>query len=105
MKIFEKTREDPEVTLTQTGNSITGTFTTEGGNSFSLVGTVSMDGKTVTGTFDEKGVLNGTFSWYLLGNSDQFNGHGYITYPSIGPLQWCGYRAGQPPPDPCLRGP
>lgn len=87
------------VTLVQTGSSITGTFITVGGNTVNLTGTVSTDGKTVTGTFAETPGVSGTFIWYLLNNTVQFNGHGDI---GGGPLEWCGYKAGQSVPVPCL---
>jgi hypothetical protein len=87
------------VTLLQTGDSITGTFITVGGNTVNLAGTIAIDGKTVTGTFTETPGVSGTFTWYLLDNMAQFNGHGDI---GGGPLEWCGYRAGQSAPVPCL---
>jgi hypothetical protein len=88
-------------TLIQTGSSITGTFTTSGGKKVDLAGTVGPDGKTATGTFTETSGVNGTFVWYLLNNMAQFNGHGDIAG-STSSQEWCGYRAGQSAPVPCL---
>jgi hypothetical protein len=87
------------VTLVQTGNSITGSFTPVGGSIVNLTGTLGADGKTVTGSFAETAGVSGTFIWHLLNNLVQFNGHGDIT--GNGSLEWCGYRAGQSAPVPC----
>jgi len=86
-----------QVTLVQTGSSITGTFTA--GTTFTLTGIVNADGKTVNGDFAETQGVHGTFTWYLLPNMVQFTGRGDL--PGGVSLPWCGYREGQSAPIPC----
>lgn len=83
-------------TISQSGNTISGTITYAGGT-VTYTGTVSANGKTVTGTWTDTGGPGGNFTWYLLGDGDQFNGNA-----NSGAFAWCGYRNGAPAPASCL---
>lgn len=86
------------MTLTHTGNTISGTYTCPagGGYSGSVSGTVSADLRTVNGTWTV-GVSTGAFTWERkLVNVNQFVGNWDSTY------FWCGARGGASQPDPCL---
>ena len=91
------------VRVTQTGNTVSGIFTI-GTVDFKFSGTVSADGQTVNGTWQDvagSGSYNGPFVWQLKKNINQFVGSITNTPASYtGP--WCGYRSGASAPSPCL---
>ena len=89
----------PTVNITQTGNIISGSFKMAGGNIVTFNGTLSSDNQTVTGTFTQSAGDAGDFVWHVFNNLMQFNGHGVANSVTF---EWCGYRAGQSAPVPCL---
>jgi hypothetical protein len=86
------------VSLTQTGNVISGSFTTTSGNVVTFTATLSSDSRTVTGTFTQSADVPGNFVWHLFNNLVQYNGQGTTASAAF---EWCGYRAGQSAPMPC----
>jgi hypothetical protein len=86
------------MTLSETGNTISGSYTCPGSGGYSgtVSGTLSANRRTVNGTW-EVGVETGTFTWQRKTvNVNQFVGNWDGSY------SWCGARAGASLPDPCL---
>ena len=79
-----------DMTLTQDGTSVSGTYAGGGGT---VSGTVN--GMELDGTWNRGG--SGTFHFYIQGNGLQFRGN----WDSIN--EWCGYRSGSSLPAPCLQ--
>lgn len=82
------------ITLTQTDNTVTGSFTI-GCDTVFLSGTLSTDYTTLTGTWSQP-PTSGTFVFRLI-NVNQFIGN-----MDNGDYEWCGYRAGAGVPSPCM---
>ncbi len=80
-----------EMTLTQIGDTVSGTYA---GGAGMLNGTVS--GTELTGTWTRPG-SSGPLKFFMVGNGQQFQGN----YSAVNP--WCGYRSGSSSPSPCLR--
>ena len=87
------------VSLTQIGNVVNGSFTMTSGNVVTFTGTLGSDSRTVTGTFTQSADVPGSFVWHLFNNLVQYNGQGIAGSTAF---EWCGYRAGQAAPVPCL---
>ena len=79
----------------QQGALITGSAATTGGNSLLLKGTLSIDGKTLTGTWESTDGTSGSFMAYLGSALNQFSGNLGGTQP------FCGARVGSAKPNPC----
>lgn len=86
------------VVLTQSGNTVSGSFLTGSGTA-TFSGTISADGKTVSGTYSVTNGTGGTFIWQLKKNTNQFVGHGVSNANVTG--NWCGHRSGASAPSPC----
>lgn len=88
------------VTLSRSGNTVTGGYTYPGGSVY-ITGTLSGGGQTLTGTWDDDSTgagVDGNFVWQIkAGNLNQFVGN----YGG-GAGEWCGARSGASTPDPCL---
>jgi len=84
------------VRITVSGNHLEGSFE-HNGNIYSFSGTISSDGKRVSGNFNHFIVQ---FLWQIRsGNPAQFIGKiGYMGG-AVGP--WCGWRSGSSMPNPC----
>lgn len=78
-----------EMTLTQDGETVTGTYASGSG---SLSG--SVDGDHFSGTWSRNNT-SGTFDFWLAGNGEQWRG----SYDKF--YSWCGYREGEGEPSPC----
>jgi hypothetical protein len=63
---------------------------------YDVAGTLSEDGRTFTGTFNEFGIPNGSIEGRILDNLAQFTGN------ILGSLPFCGVRRGGPKPEVCL---
>ena len=63
---------------------------------YDVAGTLSADGRTFTGTFNEFGIPNGSIEGRILDNLAQFNGN------IMGSFPFCGVRRGGPKPEVCL---
>ncbi|TAK13485.1 MAG: hypothetical protein EPO32_05310 [Anaerolineae bacterium] len=87
------------LSLTQSGLTVSGSFDL-GGVPINVVGTVSADGMTVTGTWTNSSTSDsGSFVWKLKANLNQFVGNFVDSGTTYG---WCGYRNGASVPSPCL---
>lgn len=87
------------LSLTQSGQSVSGSFVI-GADTINISGTVSADGKTVTGTWtNTTSSVSGSFVWQLKTNTNQFVGNFEDSGTTYG---WCGYRSGASMPSPCL---
>lgn len=85
------------MTVSQTGNSIAASFT-GGGSDWILEGTVSTDGRTVTGTIRNPGQpVWSNFTWKMKKNMNQFIGN--VDIQPNHPM--CGARNGASGPQPC----
>lgn len=78
------------LTIAQDGSTVTGSYA---GGQGTITGTVN--GATLTGTY-MRGIGNGTISFQMLGDGNQFNGNWG------GTNHWCGSRNGAVNPIPCL---
>jgi hypothetical protein len=94
-----------QVTLVQSGNSISSTYTSGDPGyeeTVSLKGTLTADGMSVSGTWENITYSStGTFQWHFVDD----NGHQFIgSTDMVGfdTQDWCGYRTGAPQPDPCM---
>jgi uncharacterized protein YgiM (DUF1202 family) len=85
------------VTLSKSGNSVTGGYVYPGGSVY-ITGTLSDEGQTLTGTWDDDSNgagVDGNFVWQIKPkNTNQFVGN-------WGGGGWCGARSGASTPDPC----
>ncbi len=81
-------------TLTQTGSSVTGSFTL-GTDIVTLSGSLSADKRTLSGTWTSL-PSSGPFAFYLV-SPNQFTGN-----KDSGTYEWCGFRAGAGLPSPCM---
>ena len=86
----------------QSGSSIA-SDPTIGAVAYHLVGTVSADTLTVTGTFTGGG-LSGTFFWRMDSVGNQFSGR-WVNSADNSVKAWCGARNGAPLPTTCLANP
>jgi Ig-like domain from next to BRCA1 gene len=80
-----------DMTLTQTGATITGTYA---GGEGSVTG--SVDGTELTGTWMRNGT-SGTLKFFMISGGVQFQGN------YDGSFDWCGYRSGSSAPGTCFR--
>ncbi len=99
------TRLEPDqapMYIGQSGNVVT-SDPTIGGVNYHIVGTVSTDTLTVTGTFTGDG-LSGTFFWRMAPGGDQFSGR-WVNGADNSVKAWCGARNGAPLPTTCLANP
>lgn len=80
--------------LTQTGSSVTGSFTL-GTDIVTLSGSLSADKRTLSGTWTSL-PSSGPFAFYLV-SLNQFTGN-----KDSGTYEWCGFRAGAGLPSPCM---
>ncbi|HLF25440.1 MAG TPA: NBR1-Ig-like domain-containing protein [Anaerolineae bacterium] len=80
-----------DMTLTQSGDTVTGSYA---GGEGSISGTVT--GATLTGAWSRTGG-SGPFKFFMTGGGLQFQGN-YST-----DQEWCGYRSGSSAPAPCLK--
>ncbi len=81
--------------LLQQGALLTGSAVIGGGNSLLLKGTLSTDGKTLTGIWEATDGTSGPFTAYLSSALNSFSGNLGGTQP------FCGARAGIAKPNPC----
>lgn len=82
------------ITLTQSGNTVTGSFTF-GPDIVTLSGTLSADRRTLSGTWTSL-PSSGPFAFYLV-STNQFTGN-----KDDRAYEWCGYRADAGLPSPCM---
>jgi hypothetical protein len=80
-----------DMTLTQVGDSVNGTYAGGGG---SITGTVN--GTELTGTWTRSGT-SGLFKFFMMSNGQQFQGNFNTSF------GWCGFRSGSSLPSPCLK--
>ncbi len=80
----------------QTGNSVNATLTGAGSAWIKIAGTVSADGQTLSGTWEDSGGGSGDFTFQLKKNVNQFVGN-WDNYSGA----WCGARLGASHPSPC----
>lgn len=87
-----------DVSVTQSGNTISGSFLLGGGDTISFSGTLSESFQVATGTWENSSGPTGTFQWQMKsGNLNQFVGNG-----DGGSDEWCGAKNGASKPSPCL---
>ncbi|MEX0787620.1 MAG: SH3 domain-containing protein [Anaerolineales bacterium] len=84
------------MTLTQSGNSVTGTLTAVS-EAYSMTGTVSNGGVDLSGEVFSGAMKVADFDFHMLDNRQQFRG--MFTDPTPG--VWCGGRGGAGIPSPC----
>lgn len=89
---------DYPMTVTVKDKNFTAIVDYGGGITASLIGTISDDYLTVSGTWTEA-IGKGTFSFYALG-MNQFQGN---CNDGVGAGPWCGDRTGSKPPNPCQK--
>ena len=90
------------INIAVTGSSLSGSFAA-GGSNFTVAGTISPDGMSVSGTLtDTTAVTSGPFNWFIVpgSNNNQFNGNGDTGVGAT--FGWCGWRNGAVMPVPCL---
>ncbi len=85
------------VTITESGDTISGTFDVGGGDTVSISGSLSDNRQVASGTWVHSTVGTGTFQWQIKsGNKNQFVGN------NNGTAQWCGAKHGASQPSPCM---
>jgi hypothetical protein len=87
--------------LTQTGNTVSGSFDFLGPSTITHSGTLSANYQGVSGTWASTIGTSGGFQWQIkAGNPNQFVGS---TWSQGGqPVDFCGARSGASQPSPCL---
>jgi hypothetical protein len=85
------------INFLQKGYSLIGNTATGDGESLLYKGTISQDGKSVTGTWDSTTGTSGSFLMYLDGSLTMFSGN------MGGGVPFCGNRSGTTKPSPCIK--
>jgi len=85
-----------DIDFLQQGYSLVGNAATGGGHSILFKGTISQDGKSVTGTWETTSGTSGTFNTFLDATLSNFSGN------LGGGVPFCGTRSGASQPSPCL---
>ena len=86
-----------DIDFLQQGYSLVGNAATGGGHSILFKGTISQDGKSATGTWENTSGTSGTFNMYLDATLSNFSGN------LGGGVPFCGTRSGGSQPSPCLK--
>ena len=92
------------ITLTRVNMAVTGRYCNGG----TLSGTISTVGSALQtmliGVTVSPDTPTANFTLYVMGyDANQFQGHWVGDRPESLPTQWCGWRSGAQPPDPCFR--
>ena len=90
---------DPcSMSLSTSGNSISGSYDCGGGLTGTVSGSLSNGGQNASGTWTNSFIVSGDFDWQIKsGNHNQFIGN----YESTGNWAWCRTRTGSSQPSPC----
>jgi len=91
------TQQELEIDFMQEDYSIVGNAATNDGHSMLLKGTISHDGKSVSGTWESTKGTSGSFTMYLEGAVSSFSGN------MGGGVPFCGNRLSATMPSPCLK--
>lgn len=83
--------------LTQNGSAVSGTLV-GGGETYTISASTSAGGRQASGDVLQNGNLVVEFQWYMLDNTDQFQGSYELSQATAA---WCGYRNGAGYPSPC----
>lgn len=86
-----------DIDFLQDGHSVVGNAATDDGYSILYNGTISPDGKTVSGKWESTNGLSGNFVMYLDGSYGTFGGN------MGGGVPFCGTRVNSSKPSPCLQ--
>jgi hypothetical protein len=86
-----------DIDFLQQGYSLVGNAATGGGHSILFKGTISQDGKSVTGNWEKTDGSSGVFNIYLDTALANFSGN------LGGGVPFCGTRSGASQPSPCLK--
>ena len=86
-----------DIDFLQQGYSLVGNTATDDGQSLLFNGTISQDGKNVTGTWESTSGTSGSFIMALDASLSSFNGN------LGGGVSFCGNRSGITKPSPCIK--
>ena len=96
--IWQGTSEQQlDIDFLQKGYSLVGNTATDDGHSLLFNGTISQDGKSVSGTWESTTGTSGSFIMALDGSYSTFSGN------MGGGVPFCGNRSGSTKPSPCVK--